>query len=167
MGHPWRSCRDNLEVVGLTISTPAHHLHESNSVLVGVIPLGLDGRSEAVLSILQGALGSGPWHITPSILKSRLAVAGGDGQYAEGEESVHNPSKVLYVLFEQTGRVPRIGWDGFHRLNHAGMASMRSSDIATEFFQLLHDLQAQFGYGQGRTAAHAVADVMGGEDDGA
>ena len=38
---------------------------------------------------------------------------------------------------------------------------MRSSEEATECFAVLHELQAQFGYGHGRSAARAVADVMG------
>ena len=75
--------------------------------------------------------------------------------------SKHEPNHCLDLLFEKIGRRPRVGWDGFHRINHAGVASMRSSEEATEFFAVLHELQPQFGYGQGRSAARAVADVMG------
>lgn len=161
IGHQWKSCRDNLEFLGISCSTPEHPVHESSALFIEAVPSGLDGRSEAQCDLIMRSLGKAPWRVSASVLKSCLAIAGADGQYAQGEKSKHEPNHCLDLLFEKIGRRPRVGWDGFHRINHAGVASMRSSEEATEFFAVLHELQAQFGYGQGRSAARAVADVMG------
>ena len=149
-----------MELLGISFSTPTHPEHGSGALFLEAILGGLDGRSEAVSKLLADALSKDPWRVSSSVLKSSMAIAGGDGQYADGEKSMHNPNSCLQMLFENVGRRPRVGWDGFHRINKAGVASMRSSDEATEFFSILHTLHAQFGYGQGRSVALAVADVM-------
>ena len=52
-------------------------------------------------------------------------------------------------------------WDHFHRLDHAGNNAIRASVPATEVMQLLHDLEANFGHGQGRALHRGVNDFIG------
>ena len=111
--------------------------------------------------VILAAMAKPPCLITKGVLRASLAIFAADGQYADGEKSEHTPSKSGDLIFTKAGRRPRIAWDGFHRIDKAGVSSMRSSPEAVEFFDILHTLQAQFGYGQGRSVARAVADVMG------
>lgn len=95
------------------------------------------------------------------LVKQCCASAGADGMYAAGEASSQSPLLPLYDLFRDAGRVPRIRWDHFHRVNKAGVNAMKINDAAVRFFDLLHDLQCVFGIGQGR-ALHLQVQVESG-----
>ena len=160
IGQQWKSCRDSMEFMGIRLSTPQDPVRESNAIFEASTGV-LDGRAEALSESILNALAQPPWLVTKHVLRACLAIAGADGQYAKGEQSMHHPNECLALVFHKAGRRSRVGWDGFHRVNKAGVLSMRSSDEATELFSVLHDLHAQFGYGQGRSVARAVADIMG------
>ena len=64
-------------------------------------------------------------------------------------------------VFENAGRVPRVGWDGFHRRNIAGVRACGKSARMGEFFDLLQTLENQFGFGQGRAIDIEVAEYCG------
>ena len=57
--------------------------------------------------------------------------------------------------------MPRCAWTGFHRLDKAGVKACRDSDLACAFTNLLKDLEACFGGGQGRQLDQQVSSMLG------
>ena len=94
-------------------------------------------------------------------IRASLAVVGTDGLYAAGERSKHKPVDVFGPIFTRAGRTPRVHWAHFHRMDHTGNNASRASALATEAMQLLHDLEANFGHGQGRAPHRGVSDFLG------
>ena len=148
-------------IVGAFFSTPAHPTNDTSDVLIGAPPEGLDGRAPALTQVVRQCIRAAPWQMDDSTIRASLAVVGTDGQYAEGERSKHKPVDAFGPIFTRVGRAPRVHWDHFHRLDHAGNNAIRASAPATEIMQLLHDLEANFGHGQGRLLHRGVTDFLG------
>ena len=148
-------------LVGAFFSTPAHPTRDISDILIGAPSEGVDGRVLALTQVVRQCIGAAPWMLGDSTIRASLAVVGTDGQYAAGERSKHTPVDAFGPIFTRAGRAPRVHWDHFHRLDHAGNNAIRASAPATEVMQLLHDLEANFGHGQGRALHRGVNDFLG------
>ena len=154
IGKVFRSVRSTVLIIGMTVSTPHHPTDTVGCILIGAPPEGQDGRLAALAARIRTCIEAPPWLLTPRTLKSILAVIGTDGAYASGERSKHSPIEAFDAIFSTAGRVPRVHWDNFHRLDHAGINAMRSSKVCMKFLSTLHDLESTFGWGQGFARAH-------------
>ena len=161
IGKIFRSVRSSVLLVGAFFSTPAHPTNDTSDVLMGAPPEGVDGRALALTQVVEQCIRAAPWQMDESTIQASLAVVGTDGQYAAGERSKHKPVDAFGPIFAHVGRMPRVHWDHFHRLDHAGNNAIRASAPATEIMQLLHDLEANFGHGQGRLLHRGVTDFLG------
>jgi len=161
IGKIFRSVRSTVLLVGLFFSTPAHPTNDTSDILIGAPAEGLDGRADALTQIVWQCIRAAPWLMNDDTLRASLAVVGTDGQYASGERSKHKPVDVFGPIFTGIEREPRVHWDHFHRLDHAGNNAIRASAPATEIMQLLHDLAANFGHGQGRLLHRGVTNFLG------
>ena len=161
IGKIYKSVRSSVLLVGAFFSTPAHPTHDISDVLIGAPSEGVDGRALALTQVVRQCIGAAPWEMGDSTIRASLAVVGTDGQYAAGERSKHTPVDAFGPIFTRAGRTPRVHWDHFHRLDHAGNNAIRASAPATEVMRLLHDLEANFGHGQGRALHRAVNDFLG------
>ena len=123
---------------------------------------GTDGRGPALSRLVRRALRCGPWRMSSDLLRSSLAVVATNGKHACGEASRHNTVDAFSCLFQHTrgARTPRVHWDHFHHLDHAGTHAIRSSVVASGLMQLLHDLESAFGFGQGRELHRGVNDFL-------
>ena len=161
IGKIFKSVRSSVLLVGAFFSTPTHKTDDVSDVLIGAPSEGLDGRALALTQVVRQCIGAAPWQMGDSTIRASLAVVGTDGQYAAGERSKHTPVDAFGPIFTRVGRTPRVHWDHFHRLDHAGNNAIRASAPATEIMQLLHDLEANFGHGQGRLLHRGVTDFLG------
>jgi len=161
IGKIFKSVRSTVLLVGAFFSTPADPRNDTSDILIGAPSEGLDGRALALTQVVRKCIRAAPWHMDDSTIRASLAVVGTDGQYAAGERSKHKPVDAFGPIFTLVGRTPRVHWDHFHRLDHAGNNAIRASAPATEIMQLLHDLESNFGHGQGRLLHRGVTDFLG------
>ena len=161
IGKVFKSVRSTVLIVGAFFSTPADPRNDTSDILIGAPSEGLDGRAPALTQLVRQCIRAAPWHMDDSTIRASLAVVGTDGQYAAGERSKHKPVDAFGPIFTSVGRTPRVHWDHFHRLDHAGNNAIRTSAPATEIMQLLHDLESNFGHGQGRLLHRGVTDFLG------
>jgi hypothetical protein len=159
IGQLFRAVRSTVLITGLTASVP--ELGGSCAVFVDAPCEGTDGRGDAAAALLKETLGRAPWNLTVPRLRARLAIAVGDGHYADGEESKHKPVDAFHRVFSMIGRVPRVAWSQFHRLDKAGTRACKKHALAAEFVELLKDLEAVFGGGQGRALDKQVCAFLG------
>ena len=126
IGQIFRAVRSTVLIMGFTVSTPSNK--SSTPIFVDAPTEGIDGRCAAGYDLVLESVRAPPWNLSLEVLGARLAIAIGDGHYADGEDSRHTPSRVLESLFIACGRVPRISWTGFHRIDKAGTRACWQGD---------------------------------------
>ena len=161
IGKIYKSVRSSVLIMGAFFSTPARPTRDISDVLIGAPSEGVDGRALALTQVVRQCIGAAPWQMCDSTIRASLAVVGTDGQYAAGDRSKHTPTDAFGPIFTRAGRTSRVHWDHFHRLDHAGNNAIRASAPATDVMRLLHDLEANFGHGQGRALHRGVNDFLG------
>ena len=149
LGKLFRSCRSTLLLCGAIISTPEVGSGRS-AVFLASPSETTDARSPAQFQVLLDGLRASPLDLSLRYLQKTLASVNVDGQYSEGENSLHSPLKVAYLLWERLHRKDVVVWDDFHRCCKAGSRAINRSQTAQDFFRCLKDLEAAFGGGQGR-----------------
>ena len=159
IGKVYRSVRSTVNVIGVTISTPWAN-NGSTAVFVGAPPHSVSKSEET--NAFMFFLESCPMALSLDVLRARLAITTTDGAYAVGEDSYHAPSsELLWEIWQAVGSAPKVGWDEFHRWNKVHARSTAKVPVATQFLQLLRDLENVLSFGQGRLIDRQVATMAG------
>ena len=110
IGKIFHAVRSTVLILGVTVSVP--DARGSSAVFLDAPAEGVDGRNQSSWGLITTTLSKEPWCMSSNILRARLAVAVGDGHFAEGEESRHTPVKSLYrqVVFPEFLGALFIAW---------------------------------------------------------
>ena len=104
------------------------------SMLLDIMVEGADGRSLAVMELLEKAFqplgGLSKW------LDSHLSLLCGDGAYIPGGSEARHRGGSLKDIWGH--RACRNCWDDFHCLNKAMEYTVKKSDMMERFFKMLN-----------------------------